>query len=31
MRVLIDILIDKADYLPYCDYCRLLHILRWNT
>lgn len=26
----IDILISKADNLPYMDYCRLLAVLQWN-
>lgn len=26
----IDILIEKADGMKYCDFCRLLYLLYWN-
>lgn len=26
----IDILIEKADGMKYCDFCRLLSVLYWN-
>ncbi len=26
----IDILIEKADGMKYCDFCRLLYVLYWN-
>lgn len=30
MKTDIDILIDKADGMKYCDFCRLLYVLYWN-
>lgn len=26
----IDILIEKADGMKYCDFCRLLSVIYWN-
>lgn len=26
----IDILIEKADGIKYCDFCRLLSVIYWN-
>lgn len=26
----IDILIEKADGMKYCDFCRLLYVIYWN-
>lgn len=30
MKKDIDILIEKADGMKYCDFCRLLLVLYWN-
>lgn len=30
MGVNIDALIEKADGMRYCDFCRLLHVIYWN-
>lgn len=30
MKTDIDTLIDKADGMKYCDFCRLLYLLYWN-
>ena len=26
----VDILIEKADGMKYCDFCRLLSVIYWN-
>ncbi len=26
----LDILLDRADFVLYCDFCRILSVLRWN-
>ena len=30
MKTDIDKLIEKADGMKYCDFCRLLYVLYWN-
>jgi hypothetical protein len=30
MKELIDIIINEADGMKYCDFCRLLSVLYWN-
>ena len=30
MKELIDIIINEADGIKYCDFCRLLSVLYWN-
>ena len=30
MKTDIDTLIDKADGMKYCDFCRLLSVIYWN-
>ena len=30
MKVDVDRLIERADNLPYMDYCRLLLVVYWN-
>nr|DAR05949.1 MAG TPA: putative nucleic-acid-binding protein [Bacteriophage sp.] len=31
MKGYLDILIEQADGMMYCDFCRLLSILQWNV
>ena len=30
MKTDIDTLIEKADSMKYCDFCRLLYVIYWN-
>lgn len=30
MKEMIDVLINEADGMKYCDFCRLLSVLYWN-
>lgn len=30
MKDYLDILIDQADGMMYCDFCCVLRVLRWN-
>lgn len=27
----IDILIEKAEFALYCDFCRILQVIQWNV
>ncbi len=30
MKEMIDVLINEADGMKYCDFCRLLSVIYWN-
>ena len=30
MKKMIDVLINEADGMKYCDFCRLLSVIYWN-
>lgn len=30
MKDFVDILINEADGMKYCDFCRLLSVIYWN-
>nr|DAF57988.1 MAG TPA: hypothetical protein [Siphoviridae sp. ctfbh2] len=31
MKDRIDILLEKADFALYCDFCLMLRVLQWNV
>lgn len=30
MKDLVDVLLNEADGMKYCDFCRLLSVIYWN-